>query len=78
MTAVHQTREARRVTVEDDLHEAMGKVSSASGGMRLRQVLPTSSDAESRVVALELNLERINRGLLFLARQIEDLRKERG
>jgi hypothetical protein len=66
------------MSVEDDLNQAMGQASSASGGMRLRQVIPTSGDAESRLVALELNLERINRGLIFLAHQIEDLRKEHG
>ena len=66
------------MSVEDELNEAMGEAASASAGMRLRHAIPLGGDSESRRVALELNLERIYLGLVFLARQIDDLRTERG
>jgi len=64
------------MTAEDEIKEAMGELASASTGLRLRHAANAGGDAESRLVALELNVQALNRGLLQAARQIQDLRDE--
>jgi hypothetical protein len=64
------------MTAEDELKEEMGDLVSGSGSIPLRHSIPVAGDTESRLVALELNVEKIYRGIMLAGRQIEDLRNK--
>lgn len=64
------------MSAADEIKEVMGELASASRGLRLRHDASVAEDEESRLVALELNLQALYRGLLEAARQIQDLRDE--
>jgi hypothetical protein len=61
------------VGAEEEVTKAIGDLASASSFPSLRHQFPMAGDTESRLVALELNIERVRAGLIALARHVDQL-----
>lgn len=77
MTFEYRIGEDARINIEREIRERTGGLVSAMAGIPIRHPDSPEADVESRLVALELNVERVYRGLLLIARAIDDERAAR-
>jgi hypothetical protein len=60
--------------LEEDLKQEMGDAANAHSGTPLRRMRPLAGDDDhaSRLIALETNVQRLERGLILLARKLDE------
>ncbi len=66
------------MSAEENIKQEMGELASADDPMPLRHLFPSRADTDTRLTALEINIQAIYRGVLRAGREIDDLRKTVG